>query len=140
MEHADVVRVAEAENVSALAESDGLGDEVDVLVEDTTVVWLEGFYCRGSCDIPDSVQVGEDKSLLRDDSTSNDVLDVVLAHLLVVSEEIKRFLGLDLLHELLLLLGVSFKEVFFIVSDLDDEGDVEDSLQIACTFISHAPR
>lgn len=37
MEHADVIRVAEAENVSALAEGDSLGDEVDVLVEDTAV-------------------------------------------------------------------------------------------------------
>lgn len=38
VEHADVIRVAEAENVSALAEGDSLGDEVDVLVEDTAVV------------------------------------------------------------------------------------------------------
>lgn len=37
MEHAHVIRVAEAENVSALAEGDSLGDEVDVLVEDTAV-------------------------------------------------------------------------------------------------------
>lgn len=140
VEHADVVRVAKAKNVSALAEGDSLGDEVDILVEDTAVVWLEGFLLQGSCDIPDCVQVGEDEGLLRDDTTSNDIFDVVLAHLLVVSEEIKRLLGLDLFHELLLLLGVSFKEVFFIVSDLDDERNVEDPLQVTDTFISHASR
>lgn len=93
-----------------------------------------------SCDIPDSVQVGEDIGFLGDNTTSNYILDVILAHLLVVSEEIKRFLSLDLLHELLLFLGVSFKEVFFVVSDLDDERNVEDSLQVTDSFVSHAPQ
>lgn len=92
-----------------------------------------------SCDIPDSVQVGEDIGLLGDNTTSNNILDVILAHLLVVSEEIKRFLSLDLLHELLLFLCISLKEVFLVVSDLDDERNVEDSLQIADSFVSHAP-
>lgn len=93
-----------------------------------------------SCDIPDSVQVGEDIGFLGDNTTSNYILDVILAHLLVVSEEIKRFLSLDLLHELLLFLGVSFKKVFFVVSDLDDERNVEDSLQVTDSFVSHAPQ
>lgn len=99
------------------------------------------FFSAGmkSCDIPDSVQVGEDIGFLGDNTTSNNILDVILAHLLVVSEEIKRFLSLDLLHELLLFLGISFKEVFLVVSDLDDERNVEDSLQIADSFVSHAP-
>ena len=60
-------------------------------------------------------EVREDERLLRVDTTSDNVLNVVLAHLVVVVQQVQGLLELVLLRQLRLLLHISLQQVLLVV-------------------------
>lgn len=74
-------------------------------------------------DLPHLSKVRADERLCWIKSTSYDILDILLSHLLVMPQQVYRFRFLatfwfclvDLLEQFSLFLGISFKEVFLVV-------------------------
>jgi hypothetical protein len=93
------LRVREAKDTLDVGRSEGLGHEHDIVVE------------RPS----HRAEVLEDVRLLEHETAGDDVLDVVLGHLLVVPQQVQRLLALDLLHHVGLLLHVALEQVLFVV-------------------------